>query len=191
MPHNCSRTALITNERMPCAIAAPSAPDEADIMNTLLWILSVLLVIIGLVGIIVPALPGPVLVFAGLVLAAWIDGFTKVGWLPLVALGLLTGLSLAADLIATGKGAKKAGASRQAVIGATIGTLVGIFFGIIGIFAGPFLGAAAGEFLANRDLVKAGKAGYGTLFGLVLGSALKIALALTMIGVFVMAWLVD
>jgi uncharacterized protein YqgC (DUF456 family) len=159
-------------------------------MNTLLWILSILLVIVGLVGIIVPALPGPVLVFGGLLMAAWIDGFEKVGWVPLMVLGALTALSFLADLMATGVGAKKAGASKQAVIGATIGTVVGIFFGIVGVFVGPFMGAAAGEFLANRNLVKAGKVGYGTLFGLVLGAALKIALALTMIGVFVTAYLV-
>lgn len=160
-------------------------------MTILLWILAVLLVIVGLAGIVVPALPGPVLVFGGLLLAAWIDGFTKVGWAPLVVLGVLTALTFLADIAATGAGAKKAGASRQAVIGATIGTVVGIFFGIAGIFIGPFLGAAAGEFLANRDLVRAGKVGYRTLFGLVLGAALKIALALTMIGVFVTAWLVE
>lgn len=160
-------------------------------MNTLLWILSILLVIVGLVGIIVPALPGTVLVFGGLLMAAWIDGFEKVGWVPLMVLGALTALSFLADFIATGGGAKKAGASKQAVIGATIGTVVGIFFGIVGVFVGPFMGAAAGEFLANRDLVKAGKVGYGTLFGLVLGAALKIALALTMIGVFVTAYLVE
>jgi uncharacterized protein YqgC (DUF456 family) len=160
-------------------------------MNTLLWILAVLLVILGLAGIVVPALPGPVLVYAGLLLAAWIDGFDKVGWLPLTMLGAMTALSFLADFAATAAGAKKAGASRQAVIGAAIGTIVGIFFGIVGLFIGPFVGAAAGEFLADRDLIKAGRVGYGTLFGLVLGVAMKIALALAMIGLFVTAYLVE
>jgi uncharacterized protein YqgC (DUF456 family) len=152
-------------------------------MNSALWILAVLLVLVGLVGIVLPALPGTVLVFAGLLIAAWIDGFEKVGWLPIAVLGALTALSFLADLAATGAGAKKAGASKQAVIG--------IFFGIVGIFIGPFIGAAAGEFLANQDLVRAGKVGYGTQLGLVLGAAMKIALALAMIGVFVTAYLVD
>jgi len=160
-------------------------------MNTALWMLAVLLVIVGLLGIVLPALPGTVLVFAGLLVAAWIDGFEKVGWLPLAFLGVLTALSFVADLVATGAGAKKAGASKQAVIGGAIGTVVGIFFGIVGIFVGPFIGAAAGELLANQDLVKAGKVGYGTLLGLVLGAAMKIALALAMIGVFVTAYMVE
>jgi uncharacterized protein YqgC (DUF456 family) len=160
-------------------------------MTTLLWILAVLLVIIGLVGIVVPALPGPVLVFAGLLLAAWIDGFEKVGWVPLIILGALTALSFLADLLATGAGAKKAGASKQAVIGAAVGTVVGIFFGIAGIVAGPFIGAVIGEFLAERDLVRAGRVGYGTMIGLILGAAMKVAIALAMIGVFATAWLVE
>ena len=160
-------------------------------MTALLWIIAGMLVVAGILGTVAPALPGPVLVFAGLLMAAWIDGFENVGWAPLTVLGVLTALSFVADIVATGAGAKKAGASKQAVIGAAIGTIVGIFFGIIGIIAGPFVGAAAGEFLAKRDLIRAGKVGYGTLFGLVLGAAMKIALALAMVGVFVTAYFVD
>jgi len=160
-------------------------------MTVLLWIIAGVLVVVGIIGTVAPALPGPVLVFAGLLMAAWIDGFEKVGWAPLTVLGVLTALTFVADIVATGAGAKKAGASKQAIIGATIGTIVGIFFGIIGIFVGPFLGAAAGEFLAKRDLVRAGKVGYGTLFGLVLGAAMKIALALAMVDVFITAYLVE
>jgi uncharacterized protein YqgC (DUF456 family) len=162
-----------------------------SLLSIVLWIIAVVLVIVGIVGTIVPILPGPVLVFAGLFLAAWIDGFAKVGWITLVVLGLLTALSFVVDFAATGAGAKKAGASRQAVIGATIGSLVGIFFGIVGVFVGPFAGAAIGEFMAKRDLVRAGEVGYRTLFGLVLGAAFKIALALAMVGVFVVAYLVN
>jgi uncharacterized protein YqgC (DUF456 family) len=160
-------------------------------MTVLLWIVAGVLVIAGIIGTVVPVLPGSVLVFAGLLMAAWIDGFEKVGWVPLTVLGVLTALTFLADIAATGAGAKKVGASKQAVIGAMIGTVAGIFFGIIGIFVGPFVGAAAGEFLAKRDLVRAGKVGYGTLFGLVLGAAMKIALALAMVGVFVTAYLVE
>ena len=160
-------------------------------MIVFLWIVAAVLVVAGIIGTGVPVIPGPVLVFAGLLMAAWVDGFEKVGWVPLTVLGILTALSFVADIVATGAGAKKAGASKQAVIGATIGAIVGIFLGIIGIFVGPFAGAAAGELLANRDLVRAGKVGYGALFGLVLGAAMKIALALAMVGVFVTAYLVD
>ncbi len=160
-------------------------------MTMLLWTIAGVLVVVGIMGTVLPVLPGPFLIFGGLLLGAWIDGFEKVGWVPLTVLGVLTALSFIADIVATGAGAKKAGASKRAVIGAAIGTLVGAFFGIVGIFVGPFAGATAGEFLAKRDLVRAGKVGYGMLFGLVFGAATKIALALAMVGVFVTSYLVD
>jgi len=56
-------------------------------VDLLLWILAVALVVIGLVGVVVPALPGTVLVFGGLVLAAMADDFTRVGIATLVVIG--------------------------------------------------------------------------------------------------------
>jgi uncharacterized protein YqgC (DUF456 family) len=127
-------------------------------MNTVLWIISVLLVIAGLIGIVLPMLPGTILVFAGLLVAAWADGFERVGWGVVAILGALTALSFIVDVLASGAGAKRTGASRQAVVGALTGTVVGLFFGLIGILIGPFIGAVAGEFLARRDLLRAGRA---------------------------------
>ena len=42
------------------------------------------MVVVGIIGTVLPALPGVPLVFAGLFLAAWADGFDKVGWAPLL-----------------------------------------------------------------------------------------------------------
>jgi hypothetical protein len=158
-------------------------------MNTILWTVAVLLVITGLAGIVLPMLPGTVLVFSGLLIAAWADGFEKVGWVTIAVLGAFTAVSFLVDIAASGAGVKQAGASKQAVAGALIGAVAGLFFGIIGILAGPFLGAVTGEFLAHRDLFRAGKAGLGTAMGLVLGAAVKIALAFGMIGIFAAAYL--
>jgi hypothetical protein len=157
-------------------------------MNTILWTVAVLLVITGLAGIVLPMLPGTVLVFSGLLIAAWADGFEKVGWVTIAVLGAFTAVSFLVDIAASGAGVKRAGASKQAVTGAVIGAVVGLFFGFIGVLAGPFLGAVAGEFLAHRDLFRAGKAGFGTAMGLVLGAAMKIALAFAMIGIFAAAY---
>ncbi|WP_305042312.1 DUF456 family protein, partial [Geoalkalibacter sp.] len=60
----------------------------------------------------------------------------------------------------------------------------GLFFGLLGILFGPFIGAVAGELTAHSDLRAAGRAGIGTLIGLVLGTAAKAALAFAMIGLF-------
>ncbi|OGW34676.1 MAG: hypothetical protein A2010_14605 [Nitrospirae bacterium GWD2_57_9] len=157
--------------------------------TTLLWILSVLLVLIGLAGIVLPALPGTILVFLGLFLAAWIDHFERVGWITLTALGLLTVLSFVIDYLASVYGVKRAGAGRQAVIGSVAGLAFGMFLGIPGIILGPFIGAVIGELMANQDLIRAGRAGLGTWLGLVLGIAVKLAISLAMIGTFIVIYL--
>ena len=54
------------------------------------YLIAGLLVIVGIAGVILPALPGVPLVLAGLLLAAWGDGFHHVGWIALTGLGLLT-----------------------------------------------------------------------------------------------------
>lgn len=159
-------------------------------MDTLaIQIVAVLLVIVGLAGTLLPILPGVPFVFGGLLLAAWADGFQRVGTVTLVILGGLTLLALAADFAASAFGAKKLGASPRAVAGAAVGAVVGIFFGLPGLVIGPFLGAVAGELSARRALADAGKAGLGTWVGLLLGSVAKIALAFLMVGVYATAWL--
>ena len=59
-------------------------------MNALYWTAAVLLIVAGLAGTVLPALPGPPLVFAGLLLGAWIDGFNKVGGWTLTILAILS-----------------------------------------------------------------------------------------------------
>ena len=157
---------------------------EADI---LLKILAVALVAIGLAGLFFPIIPGAVLVFAGLVVAAWADNFAYAGWGTLTVLGILALLTYPADFMASAFGAKRYGASPRAITGAVIGAVIGIFFGLPGVLLGPFLGAAIGEFSALRHLGKAGRAGFGATVGIVLGAAAKLAIAFTMLGIFAVA----
>lgn len=154
-----------------------------------LKIIAALLVLVGLAGTVLPLLPGITFVFGGLVVAAWADGFQRVGGFSIVVLGVLTALAIAADFAASAFGAKRMGASPRAVAGAAIGAVVGIFFGLPGIVIGPFAGAVAGELSARRDLREAGRAGLGTWIGLLLGSVAKVTLAFLMLGVFAAAYL--
>ena len=160
---------------------------------TLLYVLAALLVLVGLAGILLPALPGIPLVFAGLLLAAFAGGFEQVGAGTLIALAVLTLLSVAVDFWATAVGARRVGASKLAILGAVLGTLFGLFMGPLGLFVGPFLGAMAGELLHGRrvdptGLGQATKVGFGTWMGIVFGVALKLMLALAMLGLFAWAW---
>ncbi len=157
-------------------------------MDDLRWPLAAALVVIGFAGTVLPALPGAPLVFAGLLVAASIDGFQKVGWFTLGVLGVLTLISFGVDFVAAAVGAKRVKASRLALLGAFLGTIGGLFFGLPGLIAGPFLGAAAGEYASNRDLVRAKEVGIGTWLGLLVGVALKLAIIFTMLGVFTLAY---
>lgn len=159
--------------------------------GTLLWIVAVLLVLTGFAGLVLPALPGPPLIFLGLVAAAWAEDFQYVGFWMLAVLAVVTLVAYFVDFAATAFGAKRFGASPRAAIGAAIGTLVGLFFGLPGILLGPFAGAVAGELSARRPLDEAGRAGLGATLGLALGAAIKIALAFVMIGVFILARFVN
>ena len=158
-------------------------------MTPLVWILSVMLVGVGLAGILLPALPGTPLVFGGLLLAAWADGFQNVGVGTVIVLAVLTALAFCVDFISSSLGARGAGASRGAVVGVALGTMIGIFFGFAGIILGPFLGATIGEFVARRNLARAGRAGVATWIGFMLGIGVKLMLAFTMVGIFILAYI--
>ena len=153
-----------------------------------LWIVAAALVVIGLAGTILPALPGVPLVFAGLVIAAWIGDFQKIGWPTLTILAVLTALAIAADFVATLLGAKRAGASKLALAGAAIGSIVGLFFGLLGIFVFPFVGAVVGELIARQRLNQAARVGVATWLGMLLGALAKLSLAITMLGVFFISY---
>lgn len=162
-------------------------------LTTLIYLLGALLVLVGLAGIVLPMLPGLPLVFAGMLLAAWADHFTHIGVATLVALGVLTLLSLAVDFWAAAIGAKRVGASRLAIAGAVVGTFAALFLGFVGIFVGPFCGALLGELLHGRRLDpaamgQAAKVGFGTWLGIVFGIALKLTLAMVMLALFAWAW---
>lgn len=158
--------------------------------DTLLWLLSAALIVVGVAGTVLPALPGTLFVLAGILLGAWIDGFTRVGWGVLALVIVLAALAWVLDYVAAVLGAKKAGASRQAIVGAALGTLAGLFMGLVGVLFMPLVGAAIGEWLSRRDHTQALKVGVATWLGIMAGMVSKVVIAFMMIGAFVAALLV-
>jgi uncharacterized protein len=154
------------------------------------WVLAITLMTLGVFGTFLPVLPGAVVVFAGMLLAAWIDDFQRVGWITLVILGALTVLVLVIDIVAGLMGAKRVGASRLALVGAAVGTLVGLFFGIVGVLIAPFIGAVVGEFISRGQIEPAARVGFGTWLGMAVGALAKIVVVLAMVGVFITSYLV-
>lgn len=155
-------------------------------LTILWWILAILLVVGGLAGTIIPALPGVPMVFAGLLVAAWITNFEPAGMGTMVTLGALTAIAWLIDFLAAALGAKRLGASPRAFWGAMFGAIVGMFFGLAGILLGPFVGAFVAEVSGGRGVQDAGRAGVGAWIGTVLGAAAKIAIAFLMVGLFIL-----
>jgi len=154
-------------------------------MNIVLWIVAILLIVVGVAGVVLPALPGAVLVFAGIALAAWIDDFNRVSGWTVGVTGVLMVIAWASDYVAGLMGAKKVGASKQAIVGAAVGTLAGIFTGLWGLIFMPLVGAAIGEYMAHPELARAGKVGVATWIGMAVGVIAKVVIVFVMLGIFV------
>lgn len=158
---------------------------------TLLWYLAAaVLILVGIAGTVLPALPGVPIVFAGMWLAAWADGYTQIGGWTVALLGALAGLAVLLDFVAGMLGARHVAASGRALLGATIGTVVGLFFGLPGLLLGPFVGALVGEVSAGGTILRSTHVGIATWIGLLFGTLAKIALSFTMLGIFVAALLI-
>ena len=157
---------------------------------TLLWILCAALILSGLAGTVLPVLPGTLLVWGGIVLGAWIDDFTRVGVTTVVMISVLAVLAWGLDYVAGLMGAKKAGASKLALLDAAVGTVIGLFMGLVGVLFMPLVGAAAGEYLAQKDQTRAVKVGVATWAGIMVGLIAKVVLAFIMVGIFLAALLI-
>ena len=157
---------------------------------TLLWLLSVALILVGLAGTVLPALPGTAFVLGGIVLGAWIDDFSRVGVGVVAASAVLAVVAWVLDYVAGLLGARKAGASRLAIIGAVVGTVVGLFMGLVGVLFMPLVGAAVGEWLSRRDHGQAVKVGVATWLGIMVGMVSKVVIAFIMVGLFIAALLI-
>lgn len=155
-----------------------------------LYVLAALLMLVGLAGAVLPALPGIPLIFGGIWLAAAVDGYRHLGWWWLLGIALLGALGMAIDFVAGTLGAKRVGASRQALWGAVLGTFAGMFFGVPGLLLGPFVGALLGELLAGQSVLRSTHVGVGTWLGLLFGTLAKLVVSFAMLGLFALGMLI-
>lgn len=162
------------------------------------WLGVATLIVVGIAGTVLPALPGTVLVLAGIVWGAWLDDFVRVPVWVVVLCAVLAALAWATDYVAALMGAQRVRASGWALAGAAAGTVAGIFTGFVGLLFMPLLGAMAGEWWALRHQPGATVAangqraltvGVATWLGMMIGTAVKLALVFVMVGAFVAAYL--
>lgn len=159
-------------------------------LDIVLYVLAAVLMIAGLAGAVLPALPGIPLIFGGIWLAAAVDGYRHLGAWWLGGIAVLGTIGVVLDLVAGTLGARKVGASPQAVWGAALGTLAGLFFGVPGLLLGPFLGALGGELMAGNSVLRSTHVGVGTWVGLLFGTLIKLVVSCAMIGLFGLAMLI-
>lgn len=138
-----------------------------------LYGLAAVLAAVGVVGCVVPVLPGPLAVWAG-VLCLQATPMAP-GWGVVAGTGLVAGIATVMDTLVPGWGAKQFKCSKWGVWGSVLGALAGVAFFPWGLLAGPFLGAVAGELLAGRRTGAAVLGGIGALLGFLCGVCLKLA----------------
>ena len=152
------------------------------------WIVVGLLVIVGFVGLLVPILPGIVFIFSGLLLAAWLDDFSRVSEVTMTVIGLFSLMAWAIDFFASYFTAKKANASKLALFGVMIGALVGILGGVVGLIIGPVIGAVIGEFIARKNSGDAVRVGVAAGLGFLVALVVKLVLAIMITSIFAYAY---
>ena len=157
-------------------------------MTEVLWIVALAAMLFGLLGVFLPLLPGVPLLFAGMLLAGWLDNFARVGVPTLAILGIMALAAWVVETLASVWGVKRAGASGMAMAGAAAGAILGIFAGLPGLILGPIVGAVGGEYIARRDERTAARAGIAAGIGFLVAIVAKLAIAVTMLAVFVFAW---
>lgn len=151
-------------------------------MNVVLIVAAILMVLIGLVGAVVPGLAGPPFSFVGLLALSFVDGITySTGFL--VTMGIIAALVFILDYVVPSWGTKRFGGTKAGVRGSTIGLILGLLvtfvfpIGFIAVLLGPFIGAYIGETSAGTHNDKALKAAFGSFFGFLVGTGLKVIYA--------------
>jgi uncharacterized protein YqgC (DUF456 family) len=165
------------------------------------WVYYVLLLVVMIIGIAATlfGLPGIWLIVGGVAIYAMLTGFgVYVGWWTLAVLLVLGIAAEVAEFLAGTAGAKQAGGSRRAGLGAIVGALLGGLFltpvipipivgTVIGLCLGAFIGAGAMEMTARQDVAHSFRVGTGAAKGRFYGIIVKLCFAVVML--FVGLWM--
>lgn len=161
------------------------------LMDIVLYALAFALIAGGLVGAVLPTLPGIPMIFGGIWLAAALDDYQHLGSFWLIVLGILAAFGVAMDFVAASLGAKRVGASKLAIWGASIGTFIGMFLGLPGLILGPFVGALVGELVSSKSVLRSAHVSVSTWLGLLFGALVKLVLSVVMVALAAGVWVLN
>ena len=154
-------------------------------MDILLITISVLLLLIGILGSIFPILPGPPIVFCGLLLIQF-SSKQPFSIELLIIFGVLSALSAVIDNVLPIYATKKFNGSKKGVWGSGIGLIIGLFFfPPLGIIIGPMIGAFVGEIIDGKSANNAVRPAFGSFIGFLSSIFLRLALSIVMAYYFI------
>ncbi|MDF2439590.1 MAG: uncharacterized protein JWN98_574 [Abditibacteriota bacterium] len=149
---------------------------------------SALIMGIGLIGCILPAVPGPPLVWIGAMYHGYRTDWSQVGWPILAFLFVLAMIGSTADTWMGYLGARKGGASIWSSLAGSAGGIIGLIaFSLPGAILGSLLAIGAVEWYRHRNWNKVLQAGKGYAVGYVLSIFVELGVCLAIIGIWVMA----
>lgn len=142
-------------------------------METLLIITGALLIIAGFFGSFLPVVPGPPLSYGGL-LVLQLTSSHPFSLQFLIIWALVVIVLMILDNVIPAYGTKKFGGSTYGIWGCMIGMLIGLFFSPIGLVVGPLTGAFLGELIGGKNSDQALRSAWGSFWGFLAGTILKV-----------------
>jgi hypothetical protein len=156
------------------------------LLETIAIVIGSIFMLLGIAGCVLPILPGPVLIFLGLLLLALVrDFFPPLTPTLMIVMAFLTIVVTIGDYMIPLWGAKKYGTSKWGIWGSVAGMAIGLFFSPFGMLLGALIGAVAVEWMVQKKKGKALKAGWGVIVGSLLGAVLKLGVSGMMVYYFI------
>ncbi|MGE8019277.1 DUF456 domain-containing protein [Peribacillus frigoritolerans] len=157
-------------------------------MDILWWGLTIVLFALSFIGIVYPIIPSVVAIWGGFAVYQFLINSDELPLWFWISMVVLSGVLIAADIIANSYFVKKYGGSKTSETIAAIATIVGSFvFPPFGIILVPFLAVLVTELIIQKDIMKATKVGFATIIGFLGGSLAKVFIQLLMIVWFILA----
>ncbi len=157
-------------------------------MEILLYFAVLFFLVLGIAGAVVPIVPGPVLGLAALFLHKLLLGSASVSWSFLAFAALAVAAATVVDLVLCGAATRWFGGTRQGIIGAVFGLVGGlVLLGPVGLLVGPVAGAVLFEWIEQRSLPRAARAGAGATVGALAAVLVRAGVALGLLLAFLAA----
>ena len=170
------------NKRIGLLVVIANCTKKESKLETMALLITIIMFVIGIIGTILPALPGVILIFSGMVLYGFMTNFSGLSIYFFIMQSVVMLVIFLVDFLASAVSTKKYGGSKQAAFGAVLGTIVGIMvFGPLGVIIGPFAGSVIIEIINGNEIKQAVRVGFGSLVGVLGGTLFKLIAEIVMI----------